>query len=185
MIKLLNVLLHFSEYWQILKYRYLYNIFFFKKIFLKKYGHNVFIHPLVSIKNPKKIVIGNNVLIHRNCVLWCELDIGNNVQINPNTVIYGKVIIGNNVMIAPNCMIASGNHGIKMSGIPMIDQECTTKGPIIIEDDVWIGANSVILDGVKVSKGCVIAAGSVVVKSTKEYGIYAGVPAKLIKKRTT
>ena len=55
----------------------------------------------------------------------------------------------------------------------------------MIEDDVWIGANCTILDGVRIAKGCIIGAGSVVSKSTEPFGIYAGVPARLIKKRVT
>ena len=58
-----------------------------------------------------------------------------------------------------------------------------SKGDIIIEDDVWIGANCIILSGVKISRGAIIAAGSVVIKEVAPYSIIAGVPAKQIKKR--
>ena len=65
--------------------------------------------------------------------------------------------------------------------VPITYQDLENKG-IIIEDDVWIGAGVRILDGVTIARGCVIGAGSVVTKSTEEFGVYVGVPARLIKK---
>ena len=62
-------------------------------------------------------------------------------------------------------------------------EEATTKGAIVVEDDVWIGSGVLILSGVKIGKGTVVAAGSVVTSSTEPYSIVGGVPAKLIKKR--
>jgi acetyltransferase-like isoleucine patch superfamily enzyme len=79
-------------------------------------------------------------------------------------------------------MIAGGNHGIRI-GTPMILQDCSTAG-IQICDDVWIGANASVLDGVTIEEGCIIAAGSVVTKSTVKNGVYYGVPATLMKIRT-
>ena len=61
--------------------------------------------------------------------------------------------------------------------------ETFSKGPIIVEDDVWIGTDALMLSGVKLSRGTVVAAGSVVVKSTEPYSIVGGNPAKLIKKK--
>ena len=87
-------------------------------------------------------------------------------------------------MIAPNCMIASGNHGIKDNNIPMIEQQCYSKGKIVIEDDVWIGANCVILDGVKISTGAVVGGGSIVTKDIPHKAVVVGNPAKIIKYRT-
>ncbi|MCW3786766.1 acyltransferase [Plebeiibacterium sediminum] len=150
---------------------------------LSAFGNNTNIHHTVSIRNFNNVEIGDKVIINRQVVIWVsKLTIGNNVQINPNTCIYGRVEIGNNVMIAPNCMIASGNHGIDFGKV-MIEQNCTTKGPIIIKDDVWIGANSVILDGVNIGKGAVIGAGSVVSHDVPEYSIVFGNPARFYKTR--
>jgi acetyltransferase-like isoleucine patch superfamily enzyme len=87
-------------------------------------------------------------------------------------------------MIAPNCTIVRGNHGIKDNGEPMINQQCTTKGQVIIEDDVWIGANCVMLDGVAIRSGAVIGGGSVVTKEVPPKAIVAGNPAKIIKYRS-
>ncbi|KAI9133931.1 DapH/DapD/GlmU-related protein [Acaryochloris sp. CCMEE 5410] len=58
-----------------------------------------------------------------------------------------------------------------------------TRGPVIIEDDVWLGAGTTVLDGVKIGKGCIVGAGAVVTKDLPAYAIAAGVPAKVIKMR--
>ncbi len=154
------------------------------KILLKSFGEKSFIHPLSSIRNHKNISIGSNVIVNRNVNIWVsKLTLGNNIQINPGTCIYGNVIIGNNVMIAPNCMIAGGNHGIENIPEPMITQTCTSKGPIIIENDVWIASNSVILDGVRIGSGAVIGGGSVVTKNIPPMAVAVGNPAKITKYR--
>ena len=154
-------------------------------VLLKNIGENNFIHPLASLRNHKNIEIGCNVVINKNVTLWVgSLKLGNNVQINPNTCIYGRVIIGDNVMIAPNCMIASGNHGIEITGEAMITQECTTKGPIQIGNDVWIASNSILLDGVNIGSGAIVGAGSVVTKNVPPMAIVVGNPARVVKYRT-
>ena len=114
------------------------------------------------------------------------LTLGEHSQINPFCVIYGNsgVYIGDNVMIAPHCTIAAGNHNHKQIEIPMRHIKGYSTAPIIIEDDVWIGANCTITDGVKISKGAVIGANSVVTKNVNSYDIVAGCPAKIIGNRT-
>jgi acetyltransferase-like isoleucine patch superfamily enzyme/predicted SAM-dependent methyltransferase len=111
--------------------------------------------------------------------------IGKYTQINPFTVIYGGsgVFIGDNVLIAPHCVIAAGNHDYKQTEKPMRFAGDLSKGPIIIEDDVWIGANCTITDGLKISRGAVVAANSVVTKDIAPYDIVAGVPARVIGNR--
>ena len=99
--------------------------------------------------------------------------------------------IGHFCSIAPNvCFVLSGDHHFNtLSSFPFyakcIDgrQEATSKGDIIIEDDVWIGVNSIILSGVKIGRGAVIGAGSVVSKDIPPYAIACGNPAKIIKYR--
>ena len=138
--------------------------------------------------------LGNNVTICHGAQIrpsgfyggnlgW-GLQMGNFSSIGANSYIgcSGKIIIGNYVMIGPHCTMIAENHNFNRDDIPMIQQGVTNKG-IEIKDNVWIGANVTILDGVTVASGCVLAAGSVVTKSTEPNGVYAGVPAKLIKKR--
>lgn len=95
----------------------------------------------------------------------------------------GPVEIGKYVMMAPEVAIYSRNHKHDLLGVPMINQGCEDYKKVIIEDDVWIGRRVIILPGVKIAKGCILAAGAVVTKDTVEYGIYGGVPAKLIGSR--
>lgn len=85
-------------------------------------------------------------------------------------------------MIAPNCMLAGGNHNFDDISKPMREQGDNSKG-IIIEDDVWVGANCIILDGVCIRRGSIIGAGSVVTKNIEKFSIAVGNPCKVIKKR--
>lgn len=102
-----------------------------------------------------------------------------------------KLIIGSFVSIAEDVLfILGGNHNIEtFSTYPFkvmflgAKREAWSKGPIIVEDDVWIGARSLILSGVKIGKGAIIAAGSVVTKNVPPYSIVGGNPAKIIRFR--
>lgn len=94
----------------------------------------------------------------------------------------GDVEIGNNVRIGPHCAIYSANHTFDDIDNPIANQPLNYSR-VIIEDNVWIGSHSVILAGVKVGTGAVIAAGSVVNKNVEPFTMVAGVPAKLTKKR--
>ena len=137
------------------------------------------------IKKRRLVQLGKNVDILDYVIIKTgtnKVNIGNNTQINPFTVIYGGsgVEIGDNVMIAPHVMIAAGNHNFRNIDIPMRFAGSFSKGKIIIEDDVWIGANVVVTDAVRIKKGAIIAAGSVVIKDVEEYDVVAGVPAKKI-----
>ena len=136
-----------------------------------------------SVRNHRVISIGNYAQINPFVILWpTSLRIGRYSQLNPGTAVYGDVVIGDYVMIAPNCMIAGGNHSFNRLDKYMMLQGSESKG-IVIEDDVWVGANSVVLDGVKIGKGAIIAAGSIVTNNVESYDIVAGVPAKTISSR--
>lgn len=136
---------------------------------------------------------GKNVIIGENCIINSPsmIEIGNNVNIGPRAVLYAiykKIVIGDNVLFGPNVTMVNGDHSIHRIGIPIIDNHEKLPGDdadIVIEDDVWIGANVTILKGVNIGRGCVIAAGAVVTKSAPPYTIFGGVPAKIIGKRFT
>lgn len=115
-----------------------------------------------------------------------SIELGDDCSLNPYSILYGQggLKIGNGVRIAAHTVIVPSNHGFDDLTQPIFKQKSTGQG-VVIEDDVWIGANCTILDGVRIAKGCVIGAGSVVSKSTEPFGIYAGVPARFIKKRGT
>ena len=137
----------------------------------------------------KKAKIGKGTKVHASVVIreGERVEIGENCMINHNNVIQGgkseaKVKIGNYVQFGPGVMIFAFNHGMEKNGIPMISQDYTD-ADVIIEDDVWIGAGSVVTAGVHIGKGCVVGAGSVVTRDLPPYTICVGVPCKPIKKR--
>lgn len=148
-----------------------------------------FIHPTAYVYDRENLILGRNCLIAEYVIIrppTSSIVIGDNSQIGPFTVIftghYG-VTIGENVMIAPHCVIAGGNHEYRNLDIPMIKAGDFSNGPIIIEDDVWIGANCTITDNVKIGRGAIIAANSVVNKDVDPYSIVGGVPAAIISTR--
>lgn len=157
--------------------------------FFAKFG---FVPPRnVIISNVQKIEIGKDFRISQNCQLICQhpdssLKIGDNVSVNYDVMINsdggGSIIIGNDVLIGPKTVIRAANHGASDLGVN-INKQPHVPGKIVIENNVWIGANVVILPDVHVHSGAVIAAGAVVNKNVGENEIVGGVPAKLIKKR--
>ncbi|WP_199120906.1 DapH/DapD/GlmU-related protein [Pedobacter sp. ASV28] len=96
---------------------------------------------------------------------------------------HGDVRIGKDCLIAMNTSILSSNHSIPPTGI-LINSKPDIPLSTVIEDDVWIGANCVILGGITIEKGAVIGAGSVVTKNIPSYAIAVGNPAKVIKHRS-
>jgi acetyltransferase-like isoleucine patch superfamily enzyme len=95
----------------------------------------------------------------------------------------GKIKIGNNVLMAQNITILTHTYSFEKIEIPISQQEMKSIN-VEIGDDVWIGVNAVIMPGVKISKGAIIGANSVVTRNVPEFEIWAGAPAKLIKKRS-
>jgi UDP-3-O-[3-hydroxymyristoyl] glucosamine N-acyltransferase len=147
----------------------------FPKVRLLRYPKNIFLEEGVIIKSYAQIC---------PCNKTSKISIGKNTTIGNYTFIYAseKITIGDNCMIAPFVYIVDSQHGMDRE-FNMNSQSNTTK-PIKIGMDVWIGANSVILSGVQIGDGAVIASGSIVTKSINPYSIVGGNPAKLIKMRT-
>lgn len=161
------------------------NYFFGFISYRYKMKSGYFISRTAILDNRNLVIIGKNAEIQDFVIIKSfqnQVRIGKNTQINPFTVIYGGsgVFIGDDVMIAPHCMIAAGNHDFKQTDKPMRHAGSITRGPIIIEDDVWIGANCTITDGVRVGKGAVIGANTVVVKDVAPYEIIGGGVGKKI-----
>lgn len=123
----------------------------------------------------------------------CNISIGDDVAIGPHALLWttrANIIIREKVIIGPRLSIITGNHKINAVGKYMADVADEEKDEendqnVIIEKDVWIGANVTILKGVTVAEGCVIGAGTVLTKSTHPYGIYVGVPGRRISERFT
>jgi acetyltransferase-like isoleucine patch superfamily enzyme len=131
---------------------------------------------------------GNDVIISRNCVIQCKTDsltLGNRVDIGCNTILSSGngIFIGDSVLIAGNCYIGGGRYVTDRIDIPMMEQGVYSKGPVVIGDDVWLGAGAIVLDGVRIGKGCVIGAGALVTKDLPDYSVAVGVPAQVVRKR--
>jgi acetyltransferase-like isoleucine patch superfamily enzyme len=106
--------------------------------------------------------------------------IGDRTMVGLSNVLIGPLRIGNDVIIAQNVVFSGLNHGYLDVQLPIRDQPCTT-AEIVVEDEVWIGANSVITAGVRIGKHAVVAGGSVVTKDVPPYTIVGGNPARPIK----
>ncbi len=112
------------------------------------------------------------------------LIIGDNVSINAYSHIacINKINIGNNVLIGSNVLITDHSHGkLERSDIPFVDRHLISKGPVIIEDNVWIGEHACIMPGTTIGTGSIVAANAVVTKDVPPYSLVGGVPAKVIK----
>ena len=111
------------------------------------------------------------------------IQIGDNSGLGINCYVRGPLVIGRDVMMGPDVMIFHGDHEMSRRDIPMRLQGDSESKQVVIGDDVWIGARGIILKGVHVGKGAVLAAGAVVSKDVPEYAIVGGVPAKVLKYR--
>lgn len=119
-----------------------------------------------TVFNREKLRVGEGSAWSQGCLFNCD----------------GGLSIGKNVLIGPHVCIHTTNHVYQDKAVP-IKFQGNTPEPVIIEDDVWVGANCVILPGVKLGKGCVVGAGSIVTKSIPSFGVAVGNPAHVIKYR--
>lgn len=145
----------------------------------------------------RKYKIGKNFYAGRNVFLWAKNDIviGHNFYIGRNSQIECDTIIGNNVMFANNvALVGRYDHHYQQIGIPtrlssnIRDNNYSWKGlesKIIIEDDVWVGFGAIIMSGVHIGRGSIVAAGAVVTRDIQPYSISGGNPARFIKFRFT
>lgn len=109
-----------------------------------------------------------------------HIHIGDRTRIGIGCVLIGPIRVGNDVMLAQNIVLSGLNHSYEDIHMPISQQPCTT-AEIVIEDEVWIGANAVLTAGVRIGKHSVVAAGSIVTKNIPPYSIAVGNPARIIK----
>lgn len=135
-------------------------------------GEGVVIDAFVKVKpagGSGDVCIGAFSVINSGCVLYS----GNGIQ------------IGQGVAVAANCTFAPVNHAYQRRDTQIRHQGFLPgKGGIVVGDDVWIGANCVLLDGSQIGQGCVVAAGSVVRGVLEPYGVYGGNPLRKLGERT-
>ena len=110
-----------------------------------------------------------------------DVIIGDHTRVGLHNTIIGPVDIGSHVNLAQGITVTALNHNFSDAN-KQIDEQGVSTSPVTIEDDVWIGANAVILPGVTIGEHCVVAAGAVVTKDVPPHSLVAGVPAKVIKK---
>ncbi len=132
--------------------------------------------------------IGENVLLGRFTQLKVrggDLELGNDVNIGPychfGTV--SKLTVGEHSLFGANCYIGGVRHGFSDSSKPIVEQELTSRGPTEIGSDVWLGAQVIVNEGIRIGDGAIIGANAVVTKDVPAYSISAGVPARVIGQR--
>lgn len=163
---------------------------FYFSLRLKRIGETSHLHTGLEIIAPESIGIGENLIAFRNCSIQAsdggQVDIGDNVGLNSNVLIDagqgGKILIGNDCLIGPNCVLRAADHIFDDPG-KRIRLQGHRSGTIELEDDVWLGSHVVVTRGVKVGRGSVIGAHSVITHDIPPYSIAVGVPARRVRGR--
>ncbi|MGQ0603209.1 MAG: acyltransferase [Anaerolineales bacterium] len=120
---------------------------------------------LVELGGEGSLYIGADTYVQSGCVL---------------NAFKGSIRIGANCMIGPRCVLTPYQHGTADTARPMRQQPLTSRGDIVLEEDVWLGAHVCVMDGVTIGRGAIIGAGAVVTGDIPPYAIAAGVPARVI-----
>ena len=131
----------------------------------------------------RKFSLGTKSVIESYCCInnaVGDVVIGNHTRIGIHNTIIGPVTIGNHVNLAQGITVTALNHNFIDTTL-RIDEQGISTNPVVIGDDVWIGANAVILPGVTIGRHVVVAAGAVVTKDVRDNCVVGGVPAKVLK----
>lgn len=166
---------------------------------MKSCGKNFEVHPsLLLLRGGNNIEIGENVWIGKGVQLLAteksrdgqsftpKIIIGDNCNIGDYSHItcINEIRFGKNVLLGKNILISDNSHGVSersILSVPPNRRPLVSKGPVIIDDNVWIGEKASILPGVHIGYGAIIGAGSVVTKDVPEYAVVAGNPARIVK----
>jgi acetyltransferase-like isoleucine patch superfamily enzyme len=152
------------------------------------------ISPLAYVEESRqgsRLIVGNRAFVDAFVAIKFvggtgDIRIGEESYLNAGTVLYSGngITLGNYVMVAANCTFAPTNHAFERRDVPMIRQRFQgSRGGILVEDDVWIGANCVILDAAILRRGCIVGANSVVGGELQPFSINFGSPARFVKWR--
>lgn len=126
---------------------------------------------------------GHNVNVERGARFTPGLSIGDNSGIGVKCELWGNIQVGQDVMMGPEVVVYTQNHAFGRTDIPMGQQGHEPEEPVVIGNDVWIGRRAMILPGVHIGSGVVVAAGAVVTKDVPDYAVVGGVPARVIRYR--
>jgi acetyltransferase-like isoleucine patch superfamily enzyme len=155
-------------------------------------GKNIFMDDRVVIfqrETGGPITLGDRVYLYRDTIL--ETGEGGSIEIDKEASIHPRcqinaykssIFIGQGTMLAPNCALYSYDHGIQ-PGQPIREQPIQSKGDITIGEEAWLGFGAIVLGGVKIGKGAVVAAGSAAIHDIPDGAVAAGNPARIIKMR--
>lgn len=148
-------------------------------------GKHSVIHRSVRMDTPpyRQFRLGDYSIIESFCCInnaVGDVIIGNHTRVGLHNTIIGPVTIGNHVNLAQGITVTALNHNFSDSD-KKIDEQGITTNAVTIENDVWIGANAVVLPGVTIGNHSVVAAGAVVTKDVPSHSLVAGIPAKVIK----
>ena len=142
----------------------------------------------LTLAGCRNMRLGRGVRLGRGCFVTAgggSLTLGDNVAVSPCAHLgadNGRIEIGAQTAIGPGTVIRAANHRFARQDLPIMHQG-HQPGQVIIEDDVWIGANCVITPDVRIGRGAVVGAGAVVTRNVAPFSIVAGVPAKVIGRR--
>lgn len=137
-----------------------------------------------------RVTLEDDVFLYRGTIIEVVHDghvrIGAGTHIQPYCIVnsvVGPLTIGRNVQVAARCGFFPYRHRIDDPDVPIQDQGYASKGGIVVEDDVWMGAGVLVMDGVRIGRGAVIGAGSVVTRDIPSHGIAVGSPARVVGRR--
>ena len=159
------------------------------KVFVNRFFHTRGKGSKIRRRTRMDVLPFNNFVLGAGSIIedFCTINngvgdvvIGYGTLVGMGNVIIGPVTIGNNVILAQNVVASGLNHEYTDINIPISKQK-VSMSPIIIEDDCWIAANTMLTAGVTIGRHSIVAAGAVVTKSVPPYSIVAGNPAKMIK----
>lgn len=140
----------------------------------------------VSIRGGTRIHLGDRVTVRKGVLIAGSgtLNIGSRTVVNQDVIIAcrSSITIGEDCMIAPRAYILDVDHDFASRSIPISKQGYRT-APIVVGDDVWIGAYAVLLRGITIGRGAIVAAHAVVTKDVPEFAVVAGAPARVISMR--
>lgn len=153
--------------------------------FYQHRGRHSVIHHSVRMDTPpyRQFRLGDYSVIETGACInnaVGDVVIGNHTRVGLHNTIIGPVIIGSHVNLAQGITVTALNHNFADTS-KRIDEQGVNTMPVTIEDDVWIGANAVVLPGVRIGTHAVVAAGAIVTKDVPPHSLVAGVPAKVIK----